>query len=402
MGCTIETLIASSGHVYRDPKNESGYGSLLAGAGYTCLTSNQERPVASNMGYGVYVAEDESKPVIIAFRGTQSRHDRAADMSIMNIGRAGAQYYRDIEKIYVTTRRKYPDRTVVFSGHSLGGHFAQHAATVSLRHRDENVLVRTFNSAPYKLHAEDEKRCREQSHRFYHYRLNNDPISKDMVGDRVGMTFTFPSGFVSAIKVHLLPTMLAKLPEKLRKSSISSMKPTDSGSMNTQARNLVIERMRAAACMMDLIGQREPRYKPICEDLKNVAENFANSEDKGDCRPDIATLNAQLAELEAELKVLKKDTTKHTVIEAFGIKILQRLITANTIIASILNSLFGDTIRLVKDHLEKSLATTEPACRLHSMKERLAEIKKIGANKIEPDEPLKEEDGITHSSPKLS
>ncbi len=189
-----------------------------------------ERIVKNSKGSGLNAIclepTDENTPIVITFRGTKSKKDAMADISIARTGVVGQALRDDAYQLYQETKKKYPGRKIVLAGHSLGGNLAQ---DVALRAYADgapqgSVQVRTFNTAPAHTPEGEqlEKTGSEALDNFVNYRLSTDKIS-DIPGYKgYGDFYSFASGkALWQVKgSHVLSTMKAQLPEEVRQLQV--------------------------------------------------------------------------------------------------------------------------------------------------------------------------------------
>lgn len=211
-----------------DPKvsnaiNEQGY--------YPVLTSLNlgEKALKSNLGAIVFAPTDKqgNEPIVIAYRGTSDLYDARTDANLTITGTTGRNYQEEAYLIYQKIRRQYPDKEIVFTGHSLGGHLAQFvAARAFVANHDNNFEVRTFNTAA--IDSRDSRIVNQDpiQNRFVHYRLENDPVS--MVQQRIGNTFSLPAPHLGYSSSHQLSALQSSIPQAILSLPIGGRDPVQS------------------------------------------------------------------------------------------------------------------------------------------------------------------------------
>ena len=129
---------------------------------------------------------DDASPVVIAFRGTMTKKDMGSNLNIVFRGVAGKNLCHEARQFYEKIKLEFPDREIVLTGHSLGGHLAQYVAAKAYANQDENIIVRTFNSAPI-----GSKHASHISGNFVHYRFFDDWVAGVSFSACYGDLYTF-------------------------------------------------------------------------------------------------------------------------------------------------------------------------------------------------------------------
>jgi len=69
---------------------------------------------------------DNKAPIIVSFRGTKSKWDMLSDVRLGVLGVVTKALRDDAFNFYNEVRKKHPDREIILTGHSLGGHLAHY------------------------------------------------------------------------------------------------------------------------------------------------------------------------------------------------------------------------------------------------------------------------------------
>lgn len=197
----------------------------------------------TNLAGAVLVPDDDTSPIVIAYRGTSTSKDVWADFRLGLGGVVGKSFREQAYKFYLQVKRNYPDREIVLSGHSLGGHLAQYvgakayAEDVGLR-KKQSLYVRTFNTAPISTrHKKSLNKHRSVFNNFINYRLAKDVISDLPIKEYYGNVFDiqYDKYFYDS---HSLNAVDEALPDRIKKQRI--------GRSETQSalNNRVIESIR--------------------------------------------------------------------------------------------------------------------------------------------------------------
>ncbi len=181
----------------------------------------------------VPLEKDDKGPIIIAFRGTKTAEDMKSDIRLTTQGEVGTEFRDDAFKFYEKTKAKYPDREIILTGHSLGGHLAQYVATRAYNEdlnlcKKPNLQVRTFNTAPIDTpHAEVFKKNPEIEANFTNYRTSSDVVSNIPMTKSYGNIFSFYCKKTAA-KAHSLGSLRKTLPEEVLNQEVGSTKTNSS------------------------------------------------------------------------------------------------------------------------------------------------------------------------------
>lgn len=239
--CTIDLLIAASDLAYYfhhknmvpQPRIRSSLQNSLetiVSRGYSVSTNihTLTPETQSNLGAVLLVPKDSDSapeaPIVLAFRGTIDSIDIKEDVRLTLQGTITENYRKEAYKIYQESRKDYPGREIVVTGHSLGGHIAQYVAARAYHENpEEDITVRTFNTAA--IHKKYSKLVQglNKTDRFVHYRLENDIVS--LVQERVGHTYSFPTSFSKGADAHILKSVEASLPPEILSQRVGGKDP---------------------------------------------------------------------------------------------------------------------------------------------------------------------------------
>ncbi|MCX7116025.1 MAG: DUF2974 domain-containing protein [Gammaproteobacteria bacterium] len=257
----------------------------LHGAGYIrhgeLHTDHVKHKSKSNLGAAVFAPTDPNNntdPIIIAYRGSQNANDYQADARLTALGVIGKNYRSEAYAFYKSVRAQYPGREIVITGHSLGGHIAQYVGAKAVSTGGErNVSVQTFNSAAIDTtHQKAVERDPDMHRRFVNHRLDKDPVSH--VQNRIGDVYTYPSKENTGdFEAHLLTTMRDQMPPEVLNQKVDPVR-------------------RASA---SLLSERIKGYQ-VSYDAKVRGINFGKS------GADMARNNILNGGLETVLRTLKR------------------------------------------------------------------------------------------------
>lgn len=185
-------------------------------------------------------------PIVIAFRGTETKGDVVSDLLIGTNGVVEKKFRDAAFKFYTDTKKNYPEREIILTGHSLGGHLAQYVATKACNEANmarqtlPNLQVRTFNTAPINTnHDAFFKKHHGFLARFVNYRLSPDLVSDLPTKKSYGDIFSFPSK-KNFLKAHTLQAMLTDLPPDILKQEVGGR------TLKSLQHNLLLEQVRGA------------------------------------------------------------------------------------------------------------------------------------------------------------
>jgi hypothetical protein len=210
--CTVRLLTLAAQSAYRvknDNLIDSSYSEeyskgLIAIGEHGYAITDSIAPIGSK-GTGTsplaatcLMPNDSQGPIVIAFRGTKTMGDVGSDIKLGIGGVVGAPFRDAAFAFYQKVREENPGRSIVLTGHSLGGHLAQYVATKAYNtdpqlRSNPLVQVRTFNTAPVSTkHSVVFKNNKTLLAQFVNYRLSPDVVSDLPLGTYYGNTFVFP------------------------------------------------------------------------------------------------------------------------------------------------------------------------------------------------------------------
>lgn len=171
-------------------------------------------------------------PIVISFRGTDSVGDVLSDARLGTLGVVETGFRNAAFAFYKTIRERNPDREIILTGHSLGGHIAQYVATKAYN-TDTNLQsrallhVRTFNTAPINTkHSAIFEYNPELLTHFVNYRLASDAVSDLPLQQYYGKTFVFPCD-KGILDSHPLETIIQYLPKAVQAQTVGSSSESD-------------------------------------------------------------------------------------------------------------------------------------------------------------------------------
>lgn len=282
--CTIGLLIHASQAAYRikkdnliDPAYSEAYAQTLvdiAEQGYSIADSIA--PLASK-GTGktslaalCLMPQDKHSPLIISFRGTKTGSDVISDIRLSTLGVVEKQFRDAAFEFYRKMRIEYPEREIVLTGHSLGGHLAQYVATKAYNTdpylvNNPLVQIRTFNTAPIDTkHRSIFSTYPHLLSQIVNYRLSPDVVSDLPLQYYYGNTFVFPCD-KGALASHPMGAVRKYLPAEILSQTVGSSDHC------TKKQDMLVELMRGVVfsyqCRVE--GQFFSRYRA---GVKNLAE----------------------------------------------------------------------------------------------------------------------------------
>lgn len=241
--CTIGLLVNAAHLVYRiegvnnalrrDEDTRNGNVSTtelvdaIAKTGYL-VTEKTNADVINSKGLTALCLQpnDEESPIIIAYKGTDSIRDMRSNIKLGLTGTAEKKLREEAFYFYTKTKQKFPDREIIITGHSLGGHLAQYVgakayATDSDLRKSMSLHVRTFNTAPINTAYGQklESLSPDIFSQFCNYRLDRDLISRLLIQQYYGNTYSFRTEKNRAAS-HLMGAMREVLPESIQNLEI--------------------------------------------------------------------------------------------------------------------------------------------------------------------------------------
>ncbi len=199
---------------YRTPQNSGGTAAAPMAA--LCL-----EPTSGDNG-----------PIVIAFRGTKKKDDIWSNLNVGAKGVAKKEQRDAAFAFYEEMQKKYPNREIILTGHSLGGNLAQYVAARAYSQADSagkpmpTLSVRTFNPAPIKTrYSEVFTKRPELTKQIVNYRLSKDVISSDKTPFHAsyGDMYVFQSK-LGTKKAHDLSSMLQEIPPAVLNRTIGFSK----------------------------------------------------------------------------------------------------------------------------------------------------------------------------------
>ncbi|KTC85166.1 lipase family protein [Legionella brunensis] len=244
--CSIGLLVDAAHLAYRiegenstlrsdeDPRNGNTSTTELtdsiAKAGYL-ITDKTNPDVKNSTGLTAVRLEpiDEESPIVISYRGTASLNDMLSNTNLGITGTVGNNLRKEAFSFYEETKKKFPHRDIIITGHSLGGHLAQYVgakayATEPDTRKSMNLHVRTFNTAPINtIYGEKLMlNCPHVFSQFCNYRLDSDLVSDLFIHDYYGNTFSFQTE-KGISKSHPMGEVREVIPEAVKNLEIGGI-----------------------------------------------------------------------------------------------------------------------------------------------------------------------------------
>ena len=219
--------------------------------------------------------QDPTAPIVISFRGTKTLGDVSSDLHLGSRGVVGKPFREAAFEYYQNVRKAHPDREIILTGHSLGGHLAAYVATKAYNIdpilRSNPILqVRTFNTAPVSTrHSEVFKEHPELKDQFVNYRLSTDVVSNLPLQQYTGNTFVFPCK-KGALAAHILRAVREDIPPEILSQPVGRTNDT------SQQHNRLVELINGAhhSYQCYVKGQFFSRYREEGKDLSKMDEHF--------------------------------------------------------------------------------------------------------------------------------
>lgn len=302
--CNVKLLAIASQATYKVKKNDtidSTYSDAykqtlddIAKQGYAITQAIS--PIKKSQGTGTTplaalcltpqnpTPQDPKSPIIIAFRGTKTRGDVVSDLRLGLLGVVDKIFRDDAFNFYQKIRDQHPEREIILTGHSLGGHLAQYVATKAYN-TDEKLLanpivqVRTFNTAPVStIHSSVFKTHPHILPQFVNYRLSSDVVSDLPVQHYYGNTFVSPCS-KGAFSSHSMGSVLKFLPSEILNQTVGTSERSKEHNMLAE---LITGVMSSYQCR--IAGQYFSRFRAGAKNLKEmqtilpkVAQDINNS-----------------------------------------------------------------------------------------------------------------------------
>lgn len=263
--------------------NYSNYGEVLDAIESQGYKTTEKIAPKSSKGTGntplaaiCFEPEDQEQPIIISFRGTKTSDDLLSDLRLGMIGVVEQEFRDAAFKFYEEVRKRNPNREIILTGHSLGGHLAQYVAAKAYNtDSDPNLIkkrllhVRTFNSAPVDSnHGVILDKNPQLLSNFVNYRLTNDLISDLPLVPYYGSTFVLPceKGFWDSHPMGAVSEVLQSLPSEISSQTIGSNTPIE------KSKEELIELMRGAVSSYEcrVKGQFLYPYRAGADNLKKL------------------------------------------------------------------------------------------------------------------------------------
>ena len=222
-----------------------------------------------------FIPNNSTSPIVLAYRGTKTMQDVLSDLLIGYKGEVGPALRDAAFAYYQNVRQQYPDREIIITGHSLGGHLAQYVGTRAyntepgLRHTPL-VQVRTFNTAPiFTKHSVVFKNHPELNNQFINYRMSQDVVSNLPLHSYTGNTFVFPSKR-GAIHAHQMWSFKEDLPKDVLDLSVGQT--WDKFSKENKLIEITIGMQWSYQCRIN--GQYFARYRAGIRNLKYMDDHL--------------------------------------------------------------------------------------------------------------------------------
>lgn len=248
--CTVRLLAIASNATYllkKDNNIDHDLAETLAGIAEHRYDISKAAAPANSMGTGksplaalCLSPKDSKSPIIISFRGTKTRSDIFSDLRLGALGVVEQEFRDSAFKFYQEVRKDHPDREIILTGHSLGGHLAQYVA-IKAYNTDPDLKanpllqVRTFNTAPIQTtHSSVLESNPQIATQLVNYRLSNDIVSDLPLKEYYGNTYVFPSSH-GVLSSHSLDTIQKSLPDDILNQQVGA------NSESEKKHNLLIE-----------------------------------------------------------------------------------------------------------------------------------------------------------------
>ncbi len=236
-GCPVSLLISATQMPYRLQGPQSVLRESTSGTSTAELLqdlsdydyhigqrTNPDAPGSKGIAAMSFEPMDTNEPIIISYRGTKSLDDVLSDASLGLTGTIGKNKRDEAFEFYQKVRQQHPNREIIITGHSLGGHLAQYVATKAYAtepalQQNRTVSVRTFNTAPIDTaHFQQASQLNPNVFsQFVHYRLSNDVVSAAPLQNYYGNVFDFPVlGGKNPLTAHKMDAIRSDLPQDVQ------------------------------------------------------------------------------------------------------------------------------------------------------------------------------------------
>jgi hypothetical protein len=239
--CTVGLLALASQAIYRvkkdniiDPTYSKMYAQTLIDIdkhGYAItkaiVPKSSKGTGETPLGALCMMPRDNESPIVIAFRGTKSRSDYGSDVRLGVTGTVEKAFRDSALEFYQKIRKENPDREIILTGHSLGGHIATYVATKAYNTDPDLVAnpllqVRNFNPAPVKSkHLSVLKNHPHLHSLFVNYRLSSDVVSDLPLQKYTGNTFVFPCNKRSWAS-HSMQAITTFIPQEVQDQTVGT------------------------------------------------------------------------------------------------------------------------------------------------------------------------------------
>ena len=331
--CTVGFLVSTAQMAYKIGRNNDVDPSIkqateiaqeIEDNGYSI-----ERSIAPISGKGTgksslaavcLKSEDPDAPIIISFRGTQTFSDVLSDGKLTATGVVEESFRNAAFEFYQQVRKEYPNKEIIITGHSLGGHLAQYVGTKAYNtdpelQASQALQVRTFNTAPIRTtHNEVFQQNPQLYSQFVNYRLSPDMVSNLPMQQYYGNTFVFKSD-QNALISHKLGVLKDLLPEHVKEQEITGVTPAE------KKQNLLVELFKGVESSYECRVQGQlfshlRAGKKNLEEMQKAFPDILNSIENGNHDEAILKLEGLKDKLNGTVSKQMIDTLIHKTVEA--------------------------------------------------------------------------------------